>query len=469
MNKKVRDYLIELAKNKKAASYSQLVYDCQLGLDLENPSDRNILADILGDISIYEHQQDRPLLSALVLYKDRNDHGIGFYTICEQLNIGKGRVLQKAFYAFEEMNKCYTFWKNNSPAIEVIVPSFFSKSELLHFQALIQEKYQSESEESKEQAQSMLPVYKKTNYWAEHVRPKGFVVEFDNRWQISGNYKKYTWCKIYRKGDKDKLIFFTVGTSGDTEELVYKLDCKWSSKIASNQLSEDQIESFYRFIKDTGAQWRSVSFNRLSQYTWEKLITETRAFIETYSELYDDVIDYVWGRNETPLAPKPGLTLKQKPKGKHKEYPSPNYIHQGVEKDFVGQNQYQHQIGKQGEEMVIAYEKKQLKDAGRKDLAENVRKVLDGEGFDILSFDADGTEKFIEVKTTKGDEDSPFFLSDAELAFLKANRGKYVIYRIFNFKPLHGSGDFYILDGDIENGILLYPKTYSVLLKGSAL
>ena len=35
----------------------------------------------------------------------------------------------------------------------------------------------------------------------------------------------------------------------------------------------------------------------------------------------------------------------------------------------------------------------------------------DGAGYDILSFETDGTERFLEVKTTVGYERTPFFIS----------------------------------------------------------
>jgi hypothetical protein len=38
----------------------------------------------------------------------------------------------------------------------------------------------------------------------------------------------------------------------------------------------------------------------------------------------------------------------------------------------------------------------------------------DGAGFDIISFEPDGTERFVEVKSTTGKEGSLFFVTDAE-------------------------------------------------------
>lgn len=65
----------------------------------------------------------------------------------------------------------------------------------------------------------------------------------------------------------------------------------------------------------------------------------------------------------------------------------------------------QREIGRKGEDYVVAIERESLMLAGRKDLAERVVRVsVDdvGAGYDILSFDSLGNEKFIEVKSTVG-------------------------------------------------------------------
>src|SRR3546814_7359095 len=77
-------------------------------------------------------------------------------------------------------------------------------------------------------------------------------------------------------------------------------------------------------------------------------------------------------------------------------------------------------VGKAGEECVLHHERRHLSAAGRDDLADKVRwtSVQDGDGFgfDIRSFEADGREKLIEVKTTNGWERTPFHISRNELA-----------------------------------------------------
>jgi len=80
MNQRVRTYLIETAMQKdKFVYYSDVVKDCGLDIDISTDFGRQQLSEVLGLISEFENNQQppRPLLSSLVIYKDksRNDHG----------------------------------------------------------------------------------------------------------------------------------------------------------------------------------------------------------------------------------------------------------------------------------------------------------------------------------------------------------------------------------------------------------
>jgi uncharacterized protein DUF3883 len=78
--------------------------------------------------------------------------------------------------------------------------------------------------------------------------------------------------------------------------------------------------------------------------------------------------------------------------------------------------------GRAGELLVAAHEKAQLMKAGLTHLAEMVERTAevegDGAGFDVRSFHMDGSPKFIEVKTTRGDASTDFYVSRNEVAFL---------------------------------------------------
>lgn len=86
-----------------------------------------------------------------------------------------------------------------------------------------------------------------------------------------------------------------------------------------------------------------------------------------------------------------------------------------VERDFRNRA-----LGRAGEEFVIDLERKRLVAGDRCDLARKVRWVAmedgDGAGFDVLSFDLGGKERLIEVKTTNGAAQTPFFLTRNEMA-----------------------------------------------------
>mgnify|MGYP001225466958 FL=1 len=99
-------------------------------------------------------------------------------------------------------------------------------------------------------------------------------------------------------------------------------------------------------------------------------------------------------------------------------------------------------IGDRGEKIVLELEIKRLKDAGRNDLAERVLHIADtddSKGFDILSFDDDGTERKIEVKSTSMDSFyKGFFLSVNELEKSKIldNYYLYLVSSAMTNKPL---------------------------------
>lgn len=106
-----------------------------------------------------------------------------------------------------------------------------------------------------------------------------------------------------------------------------------------------------------------------------------------------------------------------------------------VERDFRNR-----QLGKAGEQFVLDIERRKLLDVGQSELARNVRWVSaedgDGAGYDILSFEADGREKLIEVKTTNGAAKTPFFLTRNEYEVAQIRSESWRIYRVHLFSQL---------------------------------
>jgi len=114
MNQIVRNKLIDLAHAEKTITYQELSDQSKLGLVMRDSEyARAEIGRILGEISTFEHNNKRPLLSSLVISKGDNYQGDGFYKLCEELGFGSWKKL-KANIEFEigQMNDCYSFWKD---------------------------------------------------------------------------------------------------------------------------------------------------------------------------------------------------------------------------------------------------------------------------------------------------------------------------------------------------------------------
>ena len=91
-------------------------------------------------------------------------------------------------------------------------------------------------------------------------------------------------------------------------------------------------------------------------------------------------------------------------------------------------------VGRAGEEHVYKYEYKKLMDHGREDLAEKIVKQYEDlsffPGYDIKSFNEDGEEIFIEVKSTVSKGKNHFEISDNEVLAAESLEGSYFIYQV---------------------------------------
>lgn len=138
-------------------------------------------------------------------------------------------------------------------------------------------------------------------------------------------------------------------------------------------------------------------------------------------------------------------------------------VRQGIsESQFLQIQERRKEIGKQGEEFVVDYERKKLVEAGNLDLATRVKRIsIDdiGAGYDVLSFTITGEEKHIEVKTTIGTGYS-FEITINEINKSK-NMPNYFIYFIRNFNPGDSAIEPIIISSaDIETTLELTPSSF---------
>ena len=113
MNYLVRKYLIDLSSNGKTISYQELSDACRLDLDMQaSQFDRAEIGRILGEVSTYEHENGRPLISAIVLSKGSLYEGDGFFKLAEELSFGPWKYLRDNGFDMEQINSCFEFWSN---------------------------------------------------------------------------------------------------------------------------------------------------------------------------------------------------------------------------------------------------------------------------------------------------------------------------------------------------------------------
>ena len=170
--------------------------------------------------------------------------------------------------------------------------------------------------------------------------------------------------------------------------------------------------------------------------------------LKNYQRLLADVVASQIQTLETlpllPLSPSglseaPSLMLEQPPTLSALALDVPDYIAALVKKfDPVERDLHNRALGRAGEELILNHQRQFLTGAGYQDLAKNVRWISDldgdGAGYDILSFTPKGEKRYIEVKTTTGWRETPFFVSRNEREFCKNNTENYSLIRLYDFR-----------------------------------
>lgn len=131
--------------------------------------------------------------------------------------------------------------------------------------------------------------------------------------------------------------------------------------------------------------------------------------------------------------------VAEPPKNKTVFEPSaPAYHKSPIKVNYLEKEQRNRNLGMLGEELVMEYEKWQLKRLGKTNLSSQIiwisKEEGDGAGYDILSRNLDGSKKFIEVKTTKLSKETPIFFSKNEMDFSIDHREDFHLYRLFDFE-----------------------------------
>ena len=118
-------------------------------------------------------------------------------------------------------------------------------------------------------------------------------------------------------------------------------------------------------------------------------------------------------------------------------------------------------LGRAGEVFALNVEHRRLWEGGHRKLAERIEHVSqtrgDGLGYDILSFEENGRERLIEVKTTSFGAMTPFFASRREVAVSEEHPEQFSVYRVFKFRD---APKVFVLAGSLRQTCVLDPVQY---------
>ena len=110
--KRVREILIENASQRQAIKYADMIEAAHLQLSMSTPYHRTILGEILGNISIFEHENDRPLLSCVAVLANLK-HSDGFFKLADELGYGNWEELKKNHFDNMEMTRTFNYWQRH--------------------------------------------------------------------------------------------------------------------------------------------------------------------------------------------------------------------------------------------------------------------------------------------------------------------------------------------------------------------
>jgi hypothetical protein len=135
-----------------------------------------------------------------------------------------------------------------------------------------------------------------------------------------------------------------------------------------------------------------------------------------------------------------------------------------IRKNYLAIESRNRSLGAAGEKFILEYEHARLWKAGKKELANRIEHTAstkgDGLGYDIMSFEPNGRERLIEVKTTRFGMQTPFYATSGEVEFSQDRKEDYHLYRLFSFLK---QPQLFVLDGSLRDTCVLDPMQFSAL------
>ncbi len=345
--------------------------------------------------------------------------------------------------------------------------NFFKTKDLHSFSKVAGQKYRQENPINTRDSSLIIPCVYKVNYWAKNSLIEDFEQKSDRSWQWSGSFKSYLWIRIYRKGGSKKIYFvFGVDKDGD---LYLELNCQRSNHTGgkTKPLPNQLIKIFDNYLESSDYEKKVIKLEDIKNYSWNDLISISQEFLYRNAPLYDELEALINGDVQSLSENVPRIIEDDLPPSNIKSYISEERSFSGKKTDWGKKQLASSKLGRSGEQLVLEIENEKLKSLKLTGVVDDdlyAVKKLDGEGYDILSYDSNGNELYIEVKTTKRSRNEPFFLSANEKAFLELNKESYVIYRLYEYNSIKSSSKLFKISGRDFQNYTLKPTNYEVSL-----
>ena len=300
------------------------------------------------------------------------------------------------------------------------------------------------------------------------------IFKIDINQEINISYYTYTLILIMQNNDnnskiENERILYTIENQIDSSNLKNKIE------YLTNSLKNDL--PIYLFLKDKntyiykgecfleGAPFTVTTSNKII-YKFPLNIINSKTqyiYLETLKNIQDD-IDIINDKKDITFIDKP-IKIKKYNKNYNENNSSAN-------KDYISSEIVNTIQGNINEEIIFNYELNKVANLGATDKVEIMKNFFnnrkDSDGFDILSFDLDKNGKFhkkyIEVKSTKGNENTPIDITSNELEFAKSHKNNYYIYRIYNSNS--NEKKCKIINGNtLFKSFKLVPTSYKIFSK----
>lgn len=143
----------------------------------------------------------------------------------------------------------------------------------------------------------------------------------------------------------------------------------------------------------------------------------------------------------------------------------PSIKKKGTKTDYIKEAVENKKTGLSGESFVMHFENERISPLN-KTATWASKEEGDGLGYDILSYNDDGSKRYIEVKTTNGAENTMFYISATELEACKKYGDNYFLYRVYKEK---GEWKISYYQGKEVEALCNCPSQYAVVAEGKTL